>query len=278
MSSNISIKGSLSLSQVNTPTRSGERVATESEISSIETPYIGMIIYIEDQDKYVSVKTLKSKKVGFKVVENAQVNTYEPLITTSGESSNETSIPGPEWEQRWIPVVGTIEEASTNGGMVSLKEDLELSKTLIVQNDAIINLNNKSIINITSDLNNKCAISISKSLIIKGTGTINGGSGSIYSKSILDINNSYCEIQSGNFVISSTVNNSGISCFKITNGYLKISGGTFEANNGQIIDSSNSVIEITGGVFKNFNPEMYVAKGYKSVLDTSTNNYKVEKV
>lgn len=278
MSSNISIKGSLSLSQVNTPTRAGERVTTESEIFNIETPYIGMIVYIEDQDKYVSVKTLKSKKVGFKVVENAQVNTYEPLITTSGESSNETSIPGPEWEQRWIPVVGTIEEASTNGGMVSLKEDLELSKTLIVQNDAIINLNNKSIINITSDLNNKCTISVSKSLIIKGTGTINGGSGSIYSKSILDINNSYCQIQSGNFVISSTVNNSGISCFKITNGYLKISGGTFEANNGQIIDSSNSVIEITGGVFKNFNPEMYVAKGYKSVLDTSTNNYKVEKV
>jgi hypothetical protein len=42
-----------------------------------------MIVYIEDQDKYVSVKTLKSKKVGFKVVENAQVNTYEPLITSS---------------------------------------------------------------------------------------------------------------------------------------------------------------------------------------------------
>lgn len=81
MSSNISIKGSLSLSQVNTPTRAGERITTESEIFNIETPYIGMIVYIEDQDKYVSVKTLKPKKVGFKEVDNAQVDTYEDLFS-----------------------------------------------------------------------------------------------------------------------------------------------------------------------------------------------------
>lgn len=277
MSANIAIYGSLSMNQADTPTRAWERVEKETDIEKVENPYVGMIIYISEDDKYVSVKSLKAEKTPFGIKENALVDVYEPLIS-SNTSSEKTSIPGPEWEQRWIPVVGTIEEVSTIGGMVSLKEDVELSKTLIVQNDAIINLNNKSIINIASDLNNKCAISISKSLIIKGTGTINGGSGSIYSKSILDINNSYCEIQSGDFVISSTVNDSRIYCFKITNGYLKISGGTFEANNGQIIDSSNSVIEITGGVFKNFNPEMYVAKGYKSVLDPSTNNYKVEKV
>lgn len=269
MSINISISGSLAMNAPDTPTRAWERIDKEADIEKVESPYVGMIIYIKDQDKYVSVKSLKNGIIPvIKVIDE-----YTDLIPEV-----KPAVMGPEWEQRWIPVVGTIEEASTIGGMVSLKEDVELSKTLIVQNDAIINLNNKSIINITSDLNNKCTISVSKSLIIKGTGTINGGSGSIYSKSILDINNSYCEIQSGDFVISSTVNNSGISCFKITNGYLKISGGTFEANNGQIIDSSNSVIEITGGVFKNFNPEMYVAKGYKSVLDTSTNNYKVEKV
>lgn len=278
MSANIAIYGSLSMNQADTPTRAWERVEKETDIEKVENPYVGMIIYISEDDKYVSVKSLKAEKTPFGIKENALVDVYEPLIS-SNTSSEKTSIPGPEWEQRWIPVVGTIEEVSTIGGMVSLKEDLELSKILEVKNDAIINLNGKNIINnIASDLNNECAISISKSLIIKGTGTVNGGSGSIYLKSILDINNSYCEIQSGDFVISSTVNDSRISCFKITNGYLKISGGTFEANNGQIIDSSNSVIEITGGVFKNFNPEMYVAKGYKSVLDTSTNNYKVEKV
>jgi hypothetical protein len=48
MSSNISIKGSLSLSQTNTPTRVGERVSTELDLFNIETPYIGMIVYIAD--------------------------------------------------------------------------------------------------------------------------------------------------------------------------------------------------------------------------------------
>ena len=264
MSNNISIKGSLSLSQTNTPTRSGERITTESDIFNIETPYIGMIVYIEDQDKYVSVKSLKSKKVGFKTIENAQVNTYESLITSS---KKESSV-GPEWEQCWIPVVGSIEEASINGGMVSLKENLTLTNTLSIKEDVILNLNNKNI---------SGTLKVLKSLIIKGKGNINGGSGNIYSRSILDIENGYCEIHSGDFIISSSVNNSGISCCKITDGTLKISGGTFEANNGQIINSENSVIEITGGIFKNFNPEMYIAKGYKSVLDTSTNSYKVVK-
>lgn len=84
MSSNISIKGSLSLSQTNTPTRVGERVSTELDLFNIETPYIGMIVYIADQDKYVYVKSLKSKKVGFKYVENAQVDEYAPFATGEG--------------------------------------------------------------------------------------------------------------------------------------------------------------------------------------------------
>ena len=84
MSSNISIKGSLSLSQTNTPTRVGERVSTELDLFNIETPYIGMIVYIADQDKYVYVKSLKSKKVGFKYVEDAQVDEYLPFATGEG--------------------------------------------------------------------------------------------------------------------------------------------------------------------------------------------------
>lgn len=275
MSSNISIKSSLSLSQTNTPTRAGERVSTESEIFNIETPYVGMIVYIEDQDKYVSVKTLKSKKVGFKVVENAQVNTYEPLITSS--PSVPVQDPRPEWEQCWV-TVGTTEEVIVNGGMTSLTQDLEVTESLVIKNDTIINLNNNNIINKSSSIDNKCTINVTKSLVIKGEGIINGGSGNIYSRSILDINKGYCEIHSGEFVIGSDVNNSDIFGIKITNGVLKISGGTFEAINGQVINASNSVVEITGGLFKNYNPEMYVADGYKALQIKGTNDYKVIEV
>lgn len=76
MSSDVLVSGSLQMSTVNTPTREGQRIATESDIVNIKTPYIGLIIYIEDQDKYVYVKSLKSKRVGNFEIQNAQINEY----------------------------------------------------------------------------------------------------------------------------------------------------------------------------------------------------------
>ena len=70
------MSGSLQLSSTNTPTRDGQRVITESDIANIKTPYVGMIIYIEDADKYVYVKSLKSKMVGTFEILNAQVDQY----------------------------------------------------------------------------------------------------------------------------------------------------------------------------------------------------------
>lgn len=83
MSSNIILGGSLSMSGTNIPTREGQRVTMESEIMNISTPYVGQIIYIQDQDKYVYVKSLKSKKIGNFEIKNALVDEYKPL--TSGE-------------------------------------------------------------------------------------------------------------------------------------------------------------------------------------------------
>lgn len=76
MSNEVLVSGSLQMSTVNTPTREGQRIATESDIVNIKTPYIGLIIYIEDQDKYVYVKSLKSKRVGNFEIQNAQINEY----------------------------------------------------------------------------------------------------------------------------------------------------------------------------------------------------------
>lgn len=80
MSSNVLLSGSVAMSNTNTPTRAGQKVATESEIASIETPVIGMIIYIEDTDKFVYVKSLKSKKIGKIEIQNALVDQYETLV------------------------------------------------------------------------------------------------------------------------------------------------------------------------------------------------------
>ena len=80
MSSNVIMSGSLQLSSTNTPTRDGQRVITESDIANIKTPYVGMIIYIEDADKYVYVKSLKSKMVGIFEILNAQVDQYHEVF------------------------------------------------------------------------------------------------------------------------------------------------------------------------------------------------------
>ena len=88
MSSNVLLSGSVAMSNTNTPTRAGQKVATESEISSIETPVIGMIIYIEDTDKFVYVKSLKSKKIGKIEIQNALIDEYETLVSKTNEEIN----------------------------------------------------------------------------------------------------------------------------------------------------------------------------------------------
>lgn len=82
----IQIPGSIVQSNQDVPTRSGQRVETESEISNISTPYRGMIIYIADQDSYVYVKSLKSEKIGNFEIKDALIDEYKPLVNkTDGE-------------------------------------------------------------------------------------------------------------------------------------------------------------------------------------------------
>lgn len=83
--SDILISGGLTLSVNNTPTRVGQRVRTESDIANIPAPFIGLIIYIEDQDQFVYVKSLKSQMYGSWEIKNALVDEYKPLQSEGGE-------------------------------------------------------------------------------------------------------------------------------------------------------------------------------------------------
>ena len=80
MSSNIILGSSLSISKTNTPTRAGQRVSTESEIANISSPYVGMVIYIEDVDTFVYVQSLKSKQIGNFEIKDALVDEYDVLV------------------------------------------------------------------------------------------------------------------------------------------------------------------------------------------------------
>lgn len=73
------------ISKTDTPTRVGSRIWTLDEIPNIPNPAVGMIVYVRSTDEYYSVKTLKSKVIGGMAIQNAQVDTYEPLFKSEIE-------------------------------------------------------------------------------------------------------------------------------------------------------------------------------------------------
>lgn len=85
MSNNVIIQGSLQLSGNDLPTRVGQRVESEDQISNIVAPFVGLVVYIKDQDSFVYIKSLKSKKIGNIEIKNALVDEYKPLL--NGDSN-----------------------------------------------------------------------------------------------------------------------------------------------------------------------------------------------
>lgn len=69
------------MSNPNTPTREGQRIFTIDDIVNINAPFIGLIFYVEDQDAFYYVKSLKSRKVGNFEIKDALIDKYDPLIT-----------------------------------------------------------------------------------------------------------------------------------------------------------------------------------------------------
>lgn len=77
---NFIIDGSISFSNSNIPTRSGQRISSLLELETIPTPSVGMLIYVEDQNKFIYPTSLKSKKVGKLEISDATIAQYEDLI------------------------------------------------------------------------------------------------------------------------------------------------------------------------------------------------------
>ena len=81
MSSNkVIISGSATPSIIDAPLDIRTRVNTVDDIYNIELPYIGMIIYVIDEDKYYKVKTLKAKEIAGVLIENSLVDTFEEFL------------------------------------------------------------------------------------------------------------------------------------------------------------------------------------------------------
>ena len=81
----IETAGSLCPGTINTPLDQRSRVNSLADISAIELPFLGQIVFCVETGKYYKITKLKSKLIGAFTVENAAVDTYEAIPVTIEE-------------------------------------------------------------------------------------------------------------------------------------------------------------------------------------------------
>ena len=199
-----------------------------------------------------------------------------------------------------VATVSTYDELveALNGDkqIVKLEKDIDVESVLVVGRKVILDMNGTTLTN-SNDLwdkepNSWSIISVIENgdLTIKGNGKIQAKENDCYAIDVMDGGN--LAIEDGKFI-------GNISAVYAYEGNVKISGGTYsiqqlndngvEGPYGQTINIYNqnadkTTVEITGGVFKNFNPsdktdnkDKLVADGYEAVLIEGTTDYKVVK-
>lgn len=77
--SKIIVNGSLIPSVKNAPLDIRTRINTIAEVESIQVPFIGMIFYVMDEEKFYVVKALKESNVGNVELKDTTIDAYEPL-------------------------------------------------------------------------------------------------------------------------------------------------------------------------------------------------------
>lgn len=76
----IVVSGSLMPSVKNVPLDDRTRVATFDDLFKIELPFKGMVVFVEDEEKFYVVKKLKAKTIGPANIEDSLVDEVEELI------------------------------------------------------------------------------------------------------------------------------------------------------------------------------------------------------
>ncbi|MBR2911697.1 MAG: hypothetical protein IKC05_08800 [Lentisphaeria bacterium] len=75
----IETAGALRPGTTNTPLDQRSRVSTLAELMTITLPYVGLIVYCEEDHRYYRITGLKSAQIGSLSVADAAVASYEPL-------------------------------------------------------------------------------------------------------------------------------------------------------------------------------------------------------
>lgn len=75
----IIISGGLKPSTKDTPCDLRTRIESISELELIPLPFVGMVFYVKDEDKFYVVKSLKAKSVGAVNIPDSLIDEYEPF-------------------------------------------------------------------------------------------------------------------------------------------------------------------------------------------------------
>jgi hypothetical protein len=83
----IILSDGVKISKRNTPTREGEVIQSVKDMVSIPNPYVGMRVFVLNEGVSYEVKSLRSKVINGKLIENAEVDIYELAIPSEVISS-----------------------------------------------------------------------------------------------------------------------------------------------------------------------------------------------
>ena len=185
-----------------------------------------------------------------------------------------------------------------NGGTAKLVADIEITKALELASgkEIVLDLNGKTIKNMTAGLTDRPAIVVSGELTIKGDGIVDGGEGG-NNVTVCARTGGKVTINGGNYTVGGDASNQANSCIYTQGGDIIINGGYFRSKcpwNGRyyVLNQNNSdpgTITVNGGQFENYDPTTgddnlggnFVADGYTTTASYEENTgnvvYKVVK-
>ena len=158
-------------------------------------------------------------------------------------------------------------EAFVNGGEMTLDRDYVIGRPLYVEADAVLNLNGHTIKNAEGNaLTDVIVVREGGKLTINGEGTIEAVSG----------NDGFAIISEGELVINGGTFKAGVDADGVANaviyargnGEVYVNGGYFPNDNNSVFvlnkrdaDRATTTIEVSGGVYRNFDPKANAAEG-----------------
>lgn len=216
----IVIQDSLKLSVTDKPTRHGQRIQNLSELEKIQNPFIGMVIYVIEEDKFIYVKSLKDKKIGFLTTKNALADEWEYLNTGNSEGL----------DQLQLRVTTNEENIKTN------TDNIAANATNIIQLNSFVDTLTTNLQTVQSQVSGQLSVINSELTSVKNNlSTVN--------QAVIVLHSDENTTGSVRYLIKEQINPVNTSLNSVTN-ELTILKSTVTNNNQNIIQLKSNVEDI----------------------------------